>query len=83
MNKENAHRGERWADVIRSWQAAVSAHYSIPTKSTWQHLADLAGKAVMLAETDPDIEQRARYDRLARYLAQRIARSILREVGRR
>ncbi|MBI3242336.1 MAG: hypothetical protein HYZ49_08595 [Chloroflexi bacterium] len=50
--------------------------------TTWQHLAALAERAAALAESDPNQERRKRHRRLFRYLTQRIARAILREVGR-
>jgi hypothetical protein len=83
-DKHNAHQGKRRAaGVVNGWRSAITAHHSIAPTSIRQHLNALADKAAHLAETDPNVDRRARHKKLLHYLARRIARAILHEVGRR
>lgn len=81
---DNENRGRaRAADVVTGWRSVTTVHAAIPPTTTRDHLQALAEQAAALAESDPNVERRARHRKLLSYLARRIARAIMREVGRR
>ncbi len=67
--------------AMNGWGGAITVHSAIPPSTAQLHLNALAEPAVTLAEADSNRERR-RHKRLLRYLTARIARAILREVGR-
>jgi hypothetical protein len=72
---------KRPCDAMNGWRSAITVHSAIPPSTARLHLNALAEQAATLAEADPNPERR-RHKKLLRYLTARIARAILREVGR-
>lgn len=73
---------KRPCDAVNRWRSVTTTHSAIPPSTARLHLNALADQAARLAETDPNRERRVRHKKLLRYLSGRIARAILREVGR-